>query len=135
MLPDFRTICFLGWFHGLLCVVSDSVHYRYQSDRYTCNLHKAYFWIRLRSSHVVIHSNEASDVTDHVITVRRISASLLDVWFFDTSFKASTQKTERHITRLWFRHECLLSYSEGTAHVHCYTSCTLKSLYCSIKCH
>ncbi len=26
---------------------------------------------------------------------------------------------------------CVLSYSEGTAHLHCYTSCTLTTLHCS----
>ncbi len=26
---------------------------------------------------------------------------------------------------------CVLSYFEGTANLHCYTSCTLTTLYCS----
>ncbi len=26
---------------------------------------------------------------------------------------------------------CVLSYFEGTAHLHCYTSCTLTTLHCS----
>ncbi len=26
---------------------------------------------------------------------------------------------------------CVLSYFEGTAYLHCYTSCTLTTLYCS----
>ncbi len=26
---------------------------------------------------------------------------------------------------------CVLSYFEGTVHLHCYTSCTLTNLHCS----